>query len=56
MAENKFAQKKVGNSTIIEQEVEESDVSAMNIETADQVTKREIEEKSKVITKYKRID
>ena len=50
-----MAQKK-GNSTIIEQELEESEVSHVNIETAEAITKREIEEKTKVVQKYKRID
>lgn len=53
--ESRLAAQKKGNSTIIEQEVEESEAS-VNIETAERITKREIEEKAKVITKYKRID
>eukprot|EP00353_Schmidingerella_taraikaensis_P013304 CAMPEP_0185581288 /NCGR_PEP_ID=MMETSP0434-20130131/18217_1 /TAXON_ID=626734 ORGANISM="Favella taraikaensis, Strain Fe Narragansett Bay" /NCGR_SAMPLE_ID=MMETSP0434 /ASSEMBLY_ACC=CAM_ASM_000379 /LENGTH=40 /DNA_ID= /DNA_START= /DNA_END= /DNA_ORIENTATION= len=40
----------------MEQEVEESEVSALNIVTSDQVTKRELQEKTEVINKYKRID
>ena len=53
--ESRLAAQKKGNSTIIEQELEESEAS-VNIETAEKITKREIEEKAKVITKYKRID
>ena len=55
LTERLLAQKK-GNSTIIEQELEESEVSHVNIETAEAITKREIEEKTKVVQKYKRID
>jgi len=43
-------------ATIMEQEVEESEISALNIVTSDQVTKRELKEKTEVINKYKRID
>ena len=45
--------------TIIEQDGEESEVSAMNIVTAhhkEAITKREIQEKTDVINQYKRID
>ena len=42
---------------ISEQEGEESEISAMNIVTTKhQVTKREIDEKTEVINRYKRID
>lgn len=46
------------HSVIVEQDGEESEVSAVNITTggAEQVTQREIEEKTEVINKYKRID
>ena len=52
-----LAQKKI-NSTIVEQDGEDSEAnsSAVNIMTNDQITKREIEEKTKVVEKYKRID
>ena len=53
--ERLLAQKKI-NSTIMEQDGEESDASALNIVTGDQITKREIEEKTKAVEKYKRID
>ncbi len=43
--------------TISEHEGEESEISAMNIVTTNnQVTKREIDEKTEVINRYKRID
>lgn len=44
------------NATIIEVEGEESEISAVNIVTSDQITKREIQEKTEIINKYKRID
>lgn len=44
------------NGTILELEGEESEVSAVNIVTSDQITKREIQEKTEIINKYKRID
>ena len=52
-----LAQKKI-NSTIVEQDGEDSEAnsSAVNIMTNDQISKREIEEKTKVVEKYKRID
>lgn len=55
--ERLLAQKKL-NSTIHEQaqEFEESEISALNSTSADQITKREIEEKTAIINKYKRID
>jgi len=40
----------------LEQDEEESEISAINIQTSDQITKREIEEKTTIINKYKRID
>ena len=36
--------------------MEESEATSVNIETKDQITKREIDEKKQVINKYKRID
>ena len=52
-----LAQKKI-NSTIVEQDGEDSEAnsSAVNIMTNDQISKHEIEEKTKVVEKYKRID
>ena len=52
-----FFQQFAAQKTIVEQEVEESDgQSALNIVTKDQITRNELEEKQKVIDKYKRID
>jgi len=47
----RFSQK-----TIAEVECEESEFSTSNIISGDQITKREIQEKTEVIQKYKRID
>ena len=46
------------NQTIPEQDGEESEVSAVNINTGGDIaiSKRELEEKKAVINKYKRID
>ena len=52
--------KKGGNMTILEQDLEESEISvnAVNIESneARMFPKRQIEEKTQIINKYKRID
>ena len=52
-----FQQYAAGKTIIEEQEIEESDgMSALNIETTDRIAKNQVEEKQKVIDKYKRID
>lgn len=48
--------KKSVAGTIMEQDGEESDFSAVNIVTKEEKTKLELLEKSVVIDKYKRID
>jgi len=46
----------MGAHTIMEQDGEESEVSAVNIVTNEEASRRELADKNVVINKYKRID
>lgn len=51
-----ISKKSMGAHTIMEQDGEESEVSAVNIVTNEEASRRELADKNVVINKYKRID